>query len=115
MDSDASVYYCALSRVFAYQCAAGRHLLEAFGSPAAVFSASRDELSAVLIHAGSFIDRLLDPALLPWARREAEWAASLIMAPECAIRPAASFSSVRITFVAMLITETLVAAVWNAS
>lgn len=76
MDSDDSVYYCALSKVFAYQCAAGRHLLEAFGSPAAVFSASRDELAAVLHHAGSFIDRMLDPALLDWARRETEWASS---------------------------------------
>ena len=46
MDSDLSVYYCALSRVFAYKCAAGRHLLETFGGPAAVgkkaFAASKE-------------------------------------------------------------------------
>ena len=74
MDSDLSVYYCALSRVFAYKCTAGRHLLETFGGPAAVFAARRDELSAVLRHADSYIDQLLDPALLEWARREADWA-----------------------------------------
>jgi len=74
MDSDRSVYLCALSRVFAYKCAAGRHLLETFGGPAAVFAARRDELSAVLHHADAVIDQLLDPSLLEWARREAEWA-----------------------------------------
>ena len=74
MDYDRSVYYCALSRVFAYKCAAGRHLLETFGSPAAVFEATRKDLSDVLHHAGDLIDRLLDPSLLEWARREAEWA-----------------------------------------
>ena len=41
---------------------------------------------------------------------EAECTASLIIAPECAIIPAASFTVVRITFVTMLTTETLVAA-----
>ncbi len=74
MDSDATVFYCALSRVFAYKCAAGRHLLEVFGSPGAVFGACRDELSAVLHHAEPYIDQLLDPALLEEARREVEWA-----------------------------------------
>ena len=74
MDSDRSVYLCALSRVFAYKCAAGRHLLETFGGPAGVFAARRDELSAVLNHAEGVIDQLQDPSLLEWARREAEWA-----------------------------------------
>ena len=45
---------------------------------------------------------------------EAECTASLIMAPECAITPAANFATVRITFVAMLITETFVAAAWKS-
>lgn len=74
MDSDSELYLCALSRVFAYHCAAGRALLEHLGSPAAVFAASRRELSTVLIHAGQFIDRLLDPQLLRWAREETAWA-----------------------------------------
>ncbi len=76
MDSDLSVYYCALSRVFAYKCAAGRHLLETFGGPAAVFAARREELAAALRHGDDFIDQLLAPALLEWARRECEWARS---------------------------------------
>ena len=74
MDSDLSVYYCALSRVFAYKCAAGRHLLETFGGPAAVFTARREELAAALRNGDAFIDQLLAPALLEWARRECEWA-----------------------------------------
>ena len=74
MDSDAIVYCCALSKVFAYKFAAGRHLAEAFGGPAGVFAARRDELTAVLSQADAYVDQLLDPALLEWARRETDWA-----------------------------------------
>ena len=48
MEPDLSVYYCALSKVFAYRCAAGRRLLEHFGGPAAVFAARRKDLLSVL-------------------------------------------------------------------
>lgn len=74
MDSESEIYLCAMGRVFAYHCAAGRALIERLGSPQAVFAASRRELSAILIHAGEFIDRLLDPSLLKWARDEVAWA-----------------------------------------
>ena len=83
MDSDLSVYYCALNKVFAYQCAAGRHLLEAFGGPAAVFAARRDELAAALNCADTYIDQLLDPSLLDWAHRETEWARRYGIRPLC--------------------------------
>ncbi|MBQ2194704.1 MAG: hypothetical protein II408_04960, partial [Bacteroidales bacterium] len=47
MDSDLSVYYCALSRVFAYKCAAGRHLLETFGGPMEAYFAPPGAYEAV--------------------------------------------------------------------
>ena len=74
MDSDLAVYHCALNKVFAYKCAAGRQLMEAFGGAAGVFAARRDELAAVLHHADAFIDQMLAPSLLEWARSEVEWA-----------------------------------------
>ena len=74
MEPDLSVYYCALSKVFAYRCAAGRRLLEHFGGPAAVFAARRKELLSVLPGAAAYVDHLLDPGLLAWAEREAAWA-----------------------------------------
>ena len=64
MDYDRSVYFCALSKVFAYKCAAGKHLIETLGSPEAIFRARRDDLFAVLHNAEPFIDKLLDPGLL---------------------------------------------------
>ena len=76
MDYDRSVYFCALSKVFAYKCAAGKHLIETLGSPEAIFRARRDDLFAVLHNAEPFIDKLLDPGLLEWARGEVEWARS---------------------------------------
>ncbi|MBR1538680.1 MAG: DNA-processing protein DprA [Bacteroidales bacterium] len=74
MESDLLVYHCALSKVFAYKCAAGRQLLAAFGGAEAVFSARRDELAAVMHGGEAFITQILDPALLEWARREVAWA-----------------------------------------
>lgn len=74
MESDHLVYSCALSKVFAYKCAAGRQLLAAMGGPAAVFSAGREALAAVMHGGGAFITQLLDPRLLEWAAREVAWA-----------------------------------------
>lgn len=74
MDPDFSVYYCALSKVFAYKCTAGRRLLEHFGEPAAVFSARRAELLGVLPGGAAYIDQLLDAGLLAWAEQEVAWA-----------------------------------------
>lgn len=74
MDPDYSVYYCALSKVFAYKCAAGRRLLDHFGDPAAVFTASRAELLDVLPGGAVYIDHLLDSGLLAWAEQEVAWA-----------------------------------------
>ena len=74
MESDLVVYHCALSKVFAYKCAVGRRLAEAFGGVAGVFGARRDELAAVLRGGDAFVSQLLDPALLEWARREVDWA-----------------------------------------
>lgn len=76
MDSENSVYLCALSKVFAYKPAIGRKLIEALGGPAAVFQTPRKELAGILRHAGEVIDSIFDPDLLPWARAEAEWARS---------------------------------------
>lgn len=76
MESDLSVYYCALSRVFAYKCAAGRRLVEVFGGASGVFRARRDELSAVMRGGEDFVAQLFDPALLEWAGREVAWAQS---------------------------------------
>ncbi|MBR5100255.1 MAG: DNA-protecting protein DprA [Bacteroidales bacterium] len=76
MESDLAVYACALSKVFAYKCAAGRRLMEVFGGTAGVFNASRDELAAVLRGGDGFVSQLLDPALLEWARQEVAWAGS---------------------------------------
>ena len=74
METDLLVYGCALSKVFAYKCAAGRQLLEHFGGLAALFAAGRKELAAVMPGGAKMIDQLLDPALLDWAAQEVEWA-----------------------------------------
>lgn len=74
MVSDLCVYYCALSRVFAYKCALGRQMLSVFGGPDAVFAAGREGLSAVLRGGSEYIDKLCDPALLEWAADEVAWA-----------------------------------------
>lgn len=76
MEPELSVYYCALSKVFAYKCAAGRRLLEHFGGPDAVFAARREELLAVLPGGAAYIDQLSDSGLMAWAEREAAWAAT---------------------------------------
>lgn len=76
MDSDQLVYYCALSRVFAYRCAVGRQLLAHFGGPAALLAAGRDTLLKLVPRGGELIGRLLDPGLLKWAAREVGWALS---------------------------------------
>jgi len=76
MESDLSVYYCALSKVFACKCAVGRRLLAEFGSPAEVFAAGRDRLAGLLHHAAELLDRLFDKSLLSWAAAEVEWARS---------------------------------------
>lgn len=73
MESDDFVYTCALSRVFAYKCADGRRLVEAFGSPSAVFAASRKDLLAAMHHAEAVAGQLCDPALLDWAADEVSW------------------------------------------
>ena len=77
METDLLVYGCALSKVFAYKCAAGRQLLEHFGGLAALFAAGRKELAAVMPGGARMIDQLLDPALLDWAVQEVEWALAL--------------------------------------
>lgn len=74
MDSDLFIYYCALSRVFAYKCAAGRQLLTRFGDPAALFAAGPKVLSSVMPGGRELVDRLFDPELLSWAAREVDWA-----------------------------------------
>lgn len=76
MEPDRYVCLCALSKVFAYKCAVGRQLMNHFGGPAAVFSAPREELSAILSGAGAaYASQLLDSALLDWAAEEQAWAA----------------------------------------
>ncbi|MBR6423354.1 MAG: DNA-processing protein DprA [Bacteroidales bacterium] len=75
MDTDILVYVCALSKVFAYKCAAGRQLADTLGGPSAVFTASHKTLRDVLHHADLYVDALTDPSLLEWARAEVEWAA----------------------------------------
>ena len=76
MESDFVVYACALSKVFAYKCAAGRRLMDAFGGVAEIFNARREELDAVLPGGGDLVSQLKDPALLEWAWQEVEWARS---------------------------------------
>lgn len=68
------VCLCAISKVFAYKCAAGRQLMEAFGGPGAVFKAPRATLREALHRADDYVDVLCDPELLEWARTEVEWA-----------------------------------------
>ena len=75
METDVLVYLCALSKVFAYKCAAGRRLVELFGGLEKVFAASRRELEDALGHADEYLDALLEPSLLEWARTEVGWAA----------------------------------------
>jgi DNA processing protein len=76
MEPDHLVYLCALSKVFAYHCSVGRQLLDAFGSPAAVFAAGWKGISATLHHAGVLLDELFAPGLLDWAADEVSWAAA---------------------------------------
>lgn len=68
------VCLCAISKVFAYKCAAGRQLMEAFGGPGAVFKTPRAVLREALHLADDYVDVLCDPELLEWARAEVEWA-----------------------------------------
>ena len=74
MESDFYVCAIALSKVFAFQCAAGRALIEHFGNPEEVFSAGSRRLREAL-GAGSaeLIDKLSDRQLLAWAREELQW------------------------------------------
>ena len=74
MDTDLLVYGCALSKVFAYKCAAGRQLVEHFGGMAALFAAGRKGLAAAMPGGGNLVDQLVDPGLLEWAKREVDWA-----------------------------------------
>ena len=74
MEFDEMVCLCAISKVFAYKCAAGRQLMEAFGGPGAVFKAPRAALREALHRADDYVDVLCDPELLEWARTEVEWA-----------------------------------------
>ena len=76
MEPDQLVCLCALSKVFAYHCAVGRQLLDAFGSPAGIFAAGRQEVAGALSHAGTLLDQLFNPALLDWAAKEVHWAAA---------------------------------------
>lgn len=76
MESDRLVYLCALSKVFAYRCAIGRQLMDAFGGPEALFKTPRRDLSELLHHGESLLDQLFDPALLDWAADEVSWARS---------------------------------------
>ena len=74
MESDFYIYAIALSKVFAFQCATGRALIEEFGSPEAVFSAGAHKLREVLgTGSGDWIDKLLDRNLLNWAQEEWQW------------------------------------------
>ena len=76
MEPDRYVYYCALSKVFAYQCAIGRQLMESFGGPEGVFRTPRRTLESVLHNGGAYLDLLFEPELLAWAAGEVEWARS---------------------------------------
>jgi len=76
MEFDELVCLCAIGKVFAYKCAVGRQLMEAFGGPGAVFRAPRTALREALHHADDYVDVLCDPELLEWARTEVEWAKS---------------------------------------
>ena len=76
MEPDRYVYLCALSKVFAYQCAIGRQLMESFGGPEGVFSTPRRTLATVLHNGGPYLDLLFDPDLLEWAEGEVAWARS---------------------------------------
>lgn len=74
MESDFYVCAIALSKVFAFQCATGRALIEQFGSPEAVFSAGAHKLREVLgTGSGDWVDKLLDRNLLKWAQEEWQW------------------------------------------
>ena len=74
MEFDELVGLCAISKVFAYKCAVGRQLMEAFGGASGVFRAPRTALREALHHADDYVDVLCDPELLEWARTEVEWA-----------------------------------------
>ena len=76
MESELAVYACALSKVFAYKCAAGRRLMDTFGGAAGIFNARREQLAAVLRGGETYVSQLTDPALLEWARKEVTWAGS---------------------------------------
>lgn len=74
MESDFFVCAIALSKVFAFQCAAGRALIEHFGDPEAVFFAGARKLREALgAGSGEWIDKLLDRQLMDWARDEWQW------------------------------------------
>jgi len=60
---------CALNKALGYQPAAGRGLVERFGSAANVFRQSPETLREVL---GAELAALLTPGLLAWAREELE-------------------------------------------
>ena len=62
----------ALNKVFGFEPAAGRRLLEELGSASAAFGMKREELRAVIGPCPKLLDGLV-PASLDSARKELEW------------------------------------------
>lgn len=74
MESDFLVCAIALSKVFAFECATGRALIEHFDGPEAVFSAGPRKLREALGSSrGDWVEKLSDRALREWAREEWAW------------------------------------------
>ncbi len=73
MESDFIVCAIALSKVFAFECATGKALIDHFGSPEAIFAAGPRKLREVLGGSGEWVEKLSDRELLPWAREEWAW------------------------------------------
>lgn len=73
----------ALSRVFTYNCAAGRKLIDYCGSAEEVFSAGREGIAEILPGRESLVDAIFDDSIFRWAESEASWAASHGVRPLC--------------------------------
>lgn len=65
---------CAISRIFNYECAKAKILIDSFPSPKDVFSLSRNELKDILSPGSKFIEEILNENNLKISEKEVEWA-----------------------------------------
>lgn len=76
-DNDHYVCLCALSNIFSFKCVEGRELFDNFDSPQEIFSLGRRQLLDLMGPAGApFVDAILKPETLLWAKDELKWARS---------------------------------------